>query len=286
MKFQFIDTHRTHFKITIMCNVLNVSSSGYYDWRDRSGSDREKRHQNLTKKIKKFHKASNEIYGSPRIHGDLIDDGERVGVNTVALLMKRNGVQSKVHKRFVVTTDSRHNLKAAPNLLKRNFSSEDLNEKWVSDVSFIATREGFLYLATVMDLYSRLIVGWSMGNSNTIVLIKDALTMALDRRGKVDGVILHSDRGVQYSSTDYQSFLRSNGIICSMSRKGNCWDNAVMESFYHSLKTEWVRFEDYRTRAQAKSSIFEYIEIFYNRQRRHSTLGNRSPMAFETIGAH
>ena len=269
-----------------MCNVLNVSSSGYYDWRDRSGSDREERHQNLTKKIKKFHKASNEIYGSPRIHGDLIDDGERVGVNTVALLMKRNGVQSKVHKRFVVTTDSRHNLKAAPNLLKRNFSSEDLNEKWVSDVSFIATREGFLYLATVMDLYSRLIVGWSMGNSNTIVLIKDTLTMALDRRGKVDGVILHSDRGVQYSSTDYQSFLRSNGIICSMSRKGNCWDNAVMESFYHSLKTEWVRFEDYRTRAQAKSSIFEYIEIFYNRQRRHSTLGNRSPMAFETIGAH
>ena len=240
----------------------------------------------MVRKIERYHKASNEIYGSPRVHEDLVEGGERIGVNTVARLMQREGIQSKVHKRFVVTTNSRHERKAAPNILGRCFDADRPNQKWVSDVSFIETREGWLYLATVMDLFSRKIVGWSMSKSNTIALIQNALGMALDHRGNVKGVILHSDRGVQYASSEYQALLRENGIICSMSRKGNCWDNAVMESFYHSLKTEWVRFEDYRTRAQARSSIFEYIEMFYNRQRRHSTLGYRSPEAFEASSVH
>lgn len=269
-----------------MCDALCVSSSGYYDWRDRPESTRSKRHKKVIRKIERFHRASKEIYGSPRVHEDLIESGEKIGLNTVAKLMQREGILSKVHKRFVVTTNSRHSLKAAPNILDRDFSAPRPNQKWVSDVSFIETREGWLYLATVMDLYSRKIVGWSMSKRNTITLIKNALQMALDQRGTVKGLVLHSDRGVQYSSSEYQGFLRENGLVCSMSRKGNCWDNAAMESFYHSLKTEWVRFEDYRTRAEARSSLFEYIEMFYNRQRRHSTLGYRSPEAFEASGVH
>lgn len=268
--------------------MLGVSCSGYYDWRDRPESNKAKRHKRIAQKIIQCHKSSNEIYGSPRIHEDLVESGECIGVNTVAKLMQRHGIQSRVHKRFVVTTNSRHDRKAAPNLLNRAFIAIRPNEKWVSDVSYIETREGFLYLATIMDLYSRMIVGWSMGNSNTISLIKDALTMAIERRGqeKVKGLLLHSDRGIQYASSDYQQLLRSKAMKCSMSRKGNCWDNAVMESFYHSLKTEWTRFEDYRTRAQARSSIFEYIEIFYNKQRRHSTLDYQSPATFEAAGVH
>jgi len=264
-----------------MCEVLDVSSSGFYDWLDRPESARRHRHNVLTKKIDRIHQQSYRIYGSPRIHGELQDQGEVVGKNTVAMLMQRAGIQSKVHKRFVITTDSRHGLKPADNVLQREFATPAPNTKWVSDVTFIPTREGWLFLATIMDLYSRMIVGWSMGKQHTTSLVKDALAMAIENRGRVKGVILHSDQGIQYASGEYRQQLKYHRIVCSMSRKGNCWDNAPMESFYHSLKTEWVRFEDYKTRAQARSSLFMYIELFYNRQRRHSSLNYQSPMAYE-----
>jgi len=267
-----------------MCRVLEVSRSGYYDWVDRPESARTKRHKDLTVKIRQAHIASRKIYGAPRIHGDLIDQGEQVGRNTVACLMRKANIQSKVHKRFVVTTDSRRTKKPAENLLGGAFTSDTANQKWVSDVTFIPTRKGWLYLSAIMDLYSRMIVGWSMGEKNSTELVGDALKMAAAHRGDIRGVLLHSDQGVQYASTSYQQLLSDLGIICSMSRKGNCWDNAPMESFFHSLKTEWVGFEDYKTRSEARISLFDYIELFYNRKRRHSALKNRSPWAFENAG--
>lgn len=270
-----------------MCSVLDVSTSGYYGWLKRPESLRRRRHRQLVAMIKAIHQSSREIYGSPRVHGELADDGVVVGKNTVAKLMQRHRIQSKVHKRFVMTTNSRHGLKAADNVLNRDFNADRPNQKWVSDVTFIPTREGWLYLATVMDLFSRKIIGWSMGDSNNTALISQALLMAIAQRADVNGVTLHSDRGIQYASRDYQKIMRGHGIICGMSRKGNCWDNAVMESFYHSLKTECVVFEDYRTRSQARSSLFDYIELFYNRQRRHSSLAYKSPATYENImGVH
>ena len=264
-----------------MCDVLEVSPSGYYGWKDRPESARCQRHRRLVTKIKMIHQGSRAIYGSPRIHEELVDNGVVVGKNTVARLMRYHNIQSKVHKRFVVTTNSRHSLEPAENLLKQDFSADKPNQKWVSDTTFIPTREGWLFLATIMDLFSRKIIGWSMGKSNSTKLVIQALEMAIEQRGNVQGVILHSDRGIQYASRHYQKLLHERGIVCSMSRKGNCWDNAVMESFYHSLKTECVVFEDYRTRSQARSSLFDYIELFYNRQRRHSSLAYKSPATYE-----
>jgi putative transposase len=232
-------------------------------------------------KIRQAHIESRQIYGSPRIHGELVDQGERVGKNTVAYLMRKHDIQSRVHKRFVVTTDSRKTKRPAPNILNGEFKADKANQKWVADVTFIPTRKGWLYLASVMDLYSRMIVGWSMGEKNSTELTQDALSMATVHRNGYQGVLLHSDQGVQYASGAYQEQLRELGIVCSMSRKGNCWDNAPMESFFHSLKTEWVYFEDYKNRTEARISIFSYIELFYNRKRRHSSLQNKSPMAFE-----
>lgn len=265
-----------------MCRVLQVSRSGFYGWLKRPESARAKRQRYLLGKIRQIHSASRQIYGSPRIHGELLDQGETVGINTVAQLMRKGNIQSKVHRRFVRTTDSRSTRKPAGNMLNQNFSAQRPNQKWVSDVTFIPTRKGWLFLATVMDLYSRMIVGWSMGPSNSTELVENALKMATDRRGDTaKGVLLHSDQGAQYAAVSYQKLLRQQGFVCSMSRKGNCWDNAPMESFFHSLKTEWVYFEDYKTRSEARSSLFSYIELFYNRRRRHSSIGNKSPMAFE-----
>jgi len=264
-----------------MCDVLGVSSSGYYDWINRPQCKRAVRHQQLTKKIKVIHDKTRQIYGSPRVHGELRNAGEVVGKNTVAKLMQRAEIQSRVHKRFVVTTNSRHNQPAAPNLLGRQFTASAPNQKWLSDVTGIETRKGWMYLATVLDLCSRKIIGWSMGVSNSKHLVSDALKMALAARGDVSGVILHSDRGKPYVSQEYQQLLSDHGIKCSMSRKGNCWDNAPMESFYHSLKTEWVVFEDYLNHDEARASIFHYIELFYNPKRLHSTLDYVSPNNYE-----
>ena len=267
--------------MVVLCRVLEVSRSGYYDWLGRPESPRAVRHRRLVAKIRQAHIESRRIYGAPRIRDELVDQGERVGKNTIARLMRKNGIQSKVHKKFVVTTDSRKTKRPASNILAGAFTAEKPNQKWVSDVTFVPTRKGWLYLAAIMDLWSRRIIGWSMGDKNSTELIGDALKMAVQQRRDIEGVVLHSDQGAQYASGAYQQYLRDFRIVCSMSRKGNCWDNAVMESFFHSLKTEWVVFEDYKSRAEARSSIFSYVELFYNRKRRHSFLKNKSPMAFE-----
>lgn len=281
MKYAFIRAHRTQHKISRLCSVLEVSMSGYYAWRDRPDSQRAQKTRQLVTKISLFHRASRNIYGSPRIHHDLVESGEDVGLNRVARLMRRHGIQSKMARKFVITTDSRNTLQPAPDRLQRNFSAENPDRRWVSDTTFIPTRQGWLYLAVVLDLYSRKVVGWAMGDKNNATLVQDALTMAIWRRGKVGCVIVHSDQGSTYASGSYQQLLKDHSLLCSMSRKGECLDNAVAESFFGTLKSELVAHEDYRTRDEAKKSLFEYIEIFYNRRRRHSYLGYLSPTEYE-----
>lgn len=265
--------------------MLEVSASGYYDWRGRAESRRYKENRRLAAKIRCFHKASRSIYGSPRIHKDLRDNGESVGVNRVARLMKQEGIQSKMARKFVVTTDSKNTLQPAPDRLQRCFKTSRKDQAWVSDTTFIRTRQGWLYLAVVLDLYSRQVIGWAMSDSNNSKLVEDALTMAIWRRGKIENVIVHSDQGSTYASASYQRQLANSRLICSMSRKGECLDNAVAESFFGTLKTELVDHEDYKTKQQAKQSLFEYIEVFYNRQRRHSYLGYISPAEYERRNA-
>jgi transposase InsO family protein len=273
---------KKRYRITRLCEVLEVSTSGYYDWLDRPISQHKKDNERLTLKLHCFHKASYGIYGSPNLHKDLQDDGEIIGIKRVARLMKAAGIKAKTAKRFVITTHSKHSHQVAPNVLERKFMIDRKNKVWVTDTTFIATREGWLYLATVLDLYSRKIIGWSMDKRNNRDLVCNALTMALWRRKHPKGVLVHSDQGSTYASNEYQKLLKDKRLVCSMSRKGNCWDNAVAESFYGSLKTEWTDEEDYKTRKEAKKSIFKYIELFYNRKRRHSHLEYQSPDDFES----
>jgi len=281
VKYAFIREHQAQYTVKRMCMVLGVSASGYYDWIDRPESERSKSNRALTTKIRCFHQASRRTYGSPRIHRDLQDSGETVSVNRVARLMRQSGIQAKMAKRFVVTTDSKHTMKAAPDQLQRCFRTDAPNRAWVSDTTFIATRQGWLYLAVILDLYSRQVIGWAMGEKNDRELVSSALTMAVWRRGMVKDVIVHSDQGSTYASSDYQRLLQDHSLSCSMSRKGECLDNAVAESFFGTLKAELVDDEDYKTKDEAKASLFHYIETFYNRRRRHSFLGYISPAEFE-----
>ena len=281
MRYQFIQAEKAHYPIHLMCQVLQVSRSGFYDWQGRPPSKQTKEDQRLLTKIQAIHKASRETYGSPRIHDDLRDDGETCGKHRTARIMKENGIRAKTSKKFKATTNSEHHYPVASNLLNQEFSAAAPNQCWTSDITYIETAEGWLYLAVVLDLYSRAIVGWAMDRRMTRQLVRDALMMALWKRGKVKGLLLHSDRGTQYASEDYQRLLKSNGITCSMSRKGNCYDNAAMESFFGTLKQELVHHERYASREQAKASIFEYIEVFYNQQRKHSAINYLAPMVFE-----
>lgn len=283
MKYAFIQTQKKYYALTRLCHVLEVSTSGYYDWIDRPLSQRDKDNQRLTLKLHCFHQQSKQISGSPNLHKDLLDDGEKVGIKRVERLMKKAGIQSKITRKFVIANNSKHSHQVAENLLERNFKTDEKDVVWVTDTTFIRTREGWLYLATVMDIYSRKVIGWSMGKRNNRTLVCDALLMALWRRKHPKKVIVHSDQGSTYASNDYQALLKEKKLVCSMSRRGNCWDNAVAESFYGSLKNEWVYWEDYKTRDQAKKSIFNYIEVFYNRKRRHSYLGYVSPDDFELM---
>lgn len=280
MRYTVIHEHRDQHSVRMMCRALAVSRSGYYAWRDRPKSSRAQRHFGLTEKIRYFHRSSRETYGSPRLRKDLLESGERVGENTVALLMQRAGIVPKTVRKFRVTTDSRKTV-PAPNRLDQQFTAARPNQRWVSDITFIPTREGWLYLAVIIDLYSRAVIGWAMHKRMKTALVTDALKMALMRRKVRSPLLLHSDQGSQYAAADYRAILAANGIQCSMSRKGNCWDNAVAESFFHTLKTELVQHEDYRNRTEAKASIFEYVEVFYNRQRRHSHVGQVAPLTFE-----
>ena len=282
MKYAFIREHRKTYCITRLCEVLDVSTSGYYDWYDRPESPRSQEHRRLTHKIQHAHQQTRGIYGSPKIHRDLLADGETCSAKQVARLMKKADIQSRVARKFVITTNSKNTSQPAPDRLQRQFRVKQPNYAWVSDTTFIPTREGWLFLAIILDLYSRQIIGWAMGSKNDTELVQNALTMALWRRGHVQGVIVHSDQGSTYASGNYQQQLTKNQMLCSMSRKGECLDNAVAESFFGSLKNEWVTFEDYKTRAQARQSIFEYIEIFYNRQRRHASFNYMTPVEYET----
>ncbi len=286
MKYAFIREQSAFYRAARLISVLGVSASGYYDWLRRPESRRARENRALVSKIKVLHRASHQIYGSPRVHRDLLSYGESVGVNRVARLMRDHGIKSKMAKRFVVTTDSKNTMDTAPDRLKRNFYTAERDTAWVSDTTFIATREGWMYLAVVIDLYSRMVVGWSMSKSNNAQLVQDALTMAIWRRGVKQSVVVHSDQGSTYASKVYQEQLEAHGLICSMSRKGECLDNAVAESFFGTLKTEWIDRKVYSSRKQAKQSIFEYIEVFYNRKRRHSYLGYVSPEEFERMNAY
>lgn len=264
-----------------MCYVLKVERSGYYAWLHRKPGKRKKENVVLDKKIEAVFIKHRYRYGAIRITDELKEQGEQCSKNRVARRMKTLGLKAKTKKKFKMTTDSAHNLPIAPNILNRDFVASAPNQKWVGDISYVWTKEGWLYLAVVIDLYSRAVIGWSLQTTMTRQLVCDALTMALHRRGFPQGVLFHSDRGSQYCSDDYQQLLKKYNFICSMSRKGNCWDNAVSESFFHTLKTELIYSTQYETREIAKQSIFQYIEMYYNRVRRHSTIGSIAPIIFE-----
>lgn len=281
MKYAFVREHRHQYPFSRLCAVLEVSRSGYHDWLDRPESPRALANKRLTAKIAYYHQRSRQNYGSPKIHEDLVAEGAACGVNRVARLMRVADIKSRMARKFVITTDSKNTLQPAPDLLQRQFTVDQPDTAWVSDTTFIPTREGWLFLAVLLDLFSRQVIGWAMGNHNDAELVQQALTMALWRRKKVDNLIVHSDQGSTYASTAYQQQLRGNGLRCSMSRKGECLDNAVAESFFGSLKNELVHHEDYQTRAEAKQSLFEYIEVFYNRQRRHASLQYLTPVEYE-----
>ena len=276
-----IQRHEKGHTVAMMCRVLKVSRSGYYDWRIRPTSARAQANQRLTDDIRRIHEEHKGRVGAPRVTRHLRDEGQRVGKNRVAGLMRSEGLRAKAARKFKATTNSNHTLPVAPNLLEQNFTAAAPNQKWVSDITYIATDEGWLYLAVVVDLYSRLVVGWAMSERMTAKLVCDALQMALWRRKRPHGVIVHSDRGSQYCSGDYQRLLRDNALVCSMSKKGDCYDNAAMESWNHSLKVEAIHGERFVTRQAAKDHVFEYIEVYYNRKRLHSRLGYLSPEAFE-----
>lgn len=285
MKYRFIQDHRKEHRINRLCSVLEVSTSGYYAWQRRPESQRSQANRRLLTHIHAFHRASRGIYGSPRIHQDLVAAGESCGVHRVARLMQRNGIQSKMARKFVITTDSRNTAAPAPDRLQRQFDVAAPNVAWVTDTTFIATRQGWMYLAVVLDLYSRLVIGRAMSERNNSSLVDDALTMAIQRRATPRNVIVHSDQGSTYASGSYQKLMSEHGLLCSMSRKGECLDNAVAESFFGTLKTELTNHEDYCTRTAARRSLFEYMEVFYNRQRRHSYLNYMTPVEYEAKNA-
>jgi len=276
-----IRRHEENHAVALMCRVLDVSRSSYYDWRNRPPSARALANERLTDDIRRIHAEHKSRVGAPRVTRHLREEGQRVGKNRVAGLMRSEGLRAKAARKYKATTNSSHTLPVAPNLLEQDFTAQAPNQKWVSDITYIATDEGWLYLAVVLDLYSRLVVGWAMSERMTAKLVCDALQMALWRRKRPRGVIVHSDRGSQYCSGDYQRLLQQNGLVCSMSKKGDCYDNAAMESWNHSLKVEAIHGERFVTRQAAKDQVFEYIEVYYNRKRLHSRLGFLSPEAFE-----
>lgn len=264
-----------------MCDALGVSESGYYSWVGRSPSQARTRRDRLAGLIEQIHAEVKGRYGSPRMTAELNARGHDCTENMVAELMRSHGIRAKTARRFVRTTDSGHGLPVAENLLDREFDPDGPNAAWGADITYIPTADGWLYLAVVEDLFSRMIVGWSMDSTMTSRLAVDALDMALRRRVPGEGLLAHSDRGSQYASEHYQRLLKGHGITCSMSGVAQCWDNAPLESFFASLKKELVHHERYTTREEAKASIFEYVEAFYNRVRRHSSLGFLSPAEFE-----
>jgi len=281
MRFEFIGRHVTEFPVTAMCRVLEVSRSGYYAWKLRPDSPRVSQDRRTAVIIATIQQMVKRVYGTPRMHRELAARGEKIGRRRVARLMQQNDLQSRCRRKFRVTTQSKHSHAVAPDRLQRNFTPRGPNLSWVADITYIWTREGWLYLAVVLDLYSRMVVGWRLGERINRELVIEALRMGIARRKPAAVLVHHSDRGSQYASGEFGRELSKRGILASMSRKGNCWDNAVAESFFGSLKSELENLGRYETRAQARREIFEYIEVFYNGMRRHSTLGYVSPREFE-----
>jgi transposase InsO family protein len=283
MRFQFIDEHRDKVAVTLMCNVLGVSPSGYYAWRKRPPSAREMANQDLFNKIEVVYNENHGVYGSPRIYRELDDQGVACSENRVARLMRLRGLQAKQTKRFKTTTKRNTVHPVAPNLLKRDFAADRPDQKWLADLTYISTLEGWLYLAAILDLYTRRIVGWAMSDRMTSDLTVAALDMALLQRQPDAGLVHHSDQGSQYTDRKYQTLLKDHSIRASMNGAGSWYDNAPMESFFGTLKSELVHHCVYHTRNEAKADVFYYIESFYNRRRRHSALDYLSPEVYEQL---
>jgi putative transposase len=281
VRYKFIQENSIRFAIDAMCEVLSVSRAGYYDWNGRPTSNRSKSNQSLLAEITRVFLASKKRYGYRKVYKQLRQEGIACSKNRVASLMRKHGLISKIKKKFKATTNSKHSLPVAANVLGRQFKVSKPNTHWVGDISYFWTGEGWLYLATVIDLYSRAVVGWSVNARMTSQLVEDAFLQAIWKRKPGKGLIFHSDRGSQYASYKFQKLLTSYKAICSMSRKGNCWDNAVAESFFKIIKSELTYHCTYSTRQEARDSIFEYIEAFYNSKRLHSSIGYLSPMQFE-----
>ena len=286
MRFRFIEDRRADYPVRVLCDVLGVSPAGYYAWRRRPESRRTAANRDLVGDIQQVHREAHGRYGSPRIHAELRAQGRGASRGRIERLMRRHGIRAIMARpRRVRTTDSRHDFPIAPNLLERNFTATAPNWIWLADITYVETDQGWLYLATVLDLYSRKIVGWAMCDHLRADLPLAALRMAISAQRPDAGLIHHSDRGVQYASAEYRKVVQSAGFQASMSRKGDCYDNAPMESFFHTLKTELVHHRKYATRAEATRDIFAYIEGFYNRTRRHSAIGYISPIAMELKAA-
>ena len=281
MRYRAIQEHDRRYPIRLMCRALAVSAAGYYAWRARPESSRSVSARTVLSSIRVIHRESRETYGSPSIWDALVKQGHRIGEHRVARLMRQDGIRAKTVKKWRATTQSQHRFPVAVNTLNRQFTIPAPNRVWAGDLTYVWTTEGWLYLAVILDLYSRLVIGWAMGARLTVDLAERALTMALANRTPTAGLLHHSDRGSQYAATSYQRLLSEHGITTSMSRTGNCWDNACVESFFGTLKRELVYHRHYATREDAKQDIFEYIEVFYNRKRRHSTLGYDSPAEYE-----
>jgi putative transposase len=280
MKFAFIAKHRGIWAVAWLCEGLGVSRSGFHAWLTRAPSRRAREDDEIGAKVRASHIGSYRTYGARRVWHDLLAEGVSCGLHRVERLMRAQGLRARPRRRGLPKDHGDRSV-IAGNVLDRQFTADRPNQKWVADFTYVWTAEGWLYVAAVIDLFSRRVVGWSMSSSMTAQLVTDALIMAIWRRGKPDALLHHSDQGSQYTSEQFQRLMADNGVTCSMSRSGNVWDNAAMESFFSSLKTEWVSRKVYRTRAQAKADVFDYIECFYNPNRRHSTLGYLSPIDFE-----
>ena len=283
MSYQFIAQHRHEYPITMLCRVLEVPVSGYYAWCKRSPSQHSREDAHLAEQVKIAFQDNRGVYGSPRVHAELQAQGISCGRKRVARLMREQGLAARKAAHRTVTTHSDPAAQVAPHLLGRDFHAEKPDTKWVADTTSIWTAEGWLYLAVVLDLFSRMVIGWSMAATQDANLVMQALQMAITRRRPPTGLLHHSDRGSPYSSQSYQALLKQEGMIVSMSRTADCYDNAAMESFFHSFKGECIEAESFQTRAQARKASFEYIETFYNRRRRHSTLQYLSPLAYEQV---
>ena len=281
MKYKFIMENRKEYRLGKMCKMLEVSRSGYHNYVRRKMSQRQLENQMLLERIRRIHHLSRGLYGSPKIYQELRKLGLNYNKKRIVRIMRINGIRAKTKRKYKRTTDSNHSYPVAGNILGQDFNSTVLNKVWVSDITYIWTKEGWLYLCCILDLCSRMIVGWHIDITLSSSLVITALSHAITNRGENPGIIFHSDRGSQYASEEVRKYLQGHKMIQSMSRKGNCYDNAVMESFFHTLKTELVSFENFQTRDEAKMKVFDYIEIFYNRQRSHSSIDYLTPEEFE-----